>query len=153
LQEKKIKQKTQHEFQLLFARGHLRLSDVERERTASQTGGATADASKNSADGVHLVPDLALHGRQLIHVTVPPPPGLFDPRSLSLDLLLDDGVLLCVNKPPGLPVQPTGEHHLYNVQAVLHARLRSPDLEVDVVPHLAHRIDKFTSGVRYFVSP
>ena len=60
---------------------------------------------------------------------------------LAFGVLHDDGALLAVDKPAGLPVHPTARYHAHTFTAL--ARARYPDRKVDP----AHRIDRETSGV------
>ena len=60
---------------------------------------------------------------------------------LSFDVVHDDGALLVVDKPAGLPVHPTARYHAHTFTAV--ARARYPDRKVDP----AHRLDRETSGL------
>lgn len=60
---------------------------------------------------------------------------------LDFGVLHDDGALLAVNKPAGLPVHPTARYSAHTFTAL--ARARFPDRKVDP----AHRIDRETSGV------
>eukprot|EP00053_Salpingoeca_punica_P007486 m.68286 g.68286 ORF g.68286 m.68286 type:complete len:349 (-) comp14173_c0_seq1:715-1761(-) len=84
----------------------------------------------------------------VIEMVRPLPDDWFDPIQIPVDILHDDGSLLWVNKPPGLLVQPAGEDQLNNLLSALHARFRNTDdPSQDRVPHLAHRIDRFTSGL------
>jgi 23S rRNA pseudouridine1911/1915/1917 synthase len=53
----------------------------------------------------------------------------------------DDGALLVVDKPAGLPVHPTARYHAHTFTAL--AKLRFTDRKVDP----AHRIDRETSGL------
>jgi 23S rRNA pseudouridine1911/1915/1917 synthase len=60
---------------------------------------------------------------------------------LSFSVIHDDGALLVVDKPAGLPVHPTARYAAHTFTAM--ARLRFPDWKVDP----AHRIDRETSGL------
>ncbi len=60
---------------------------------------------------------------------------------LEFGVLHDDGALLVVDKPAGLPVHPTARYSAHTFTAL--ARARFPDRKVDP----AHRIDRETSGV------
>ncbi|MCB9591331.1 MAG: RluA family pseudouridine synthase [Sandaracinaceae bacterium] len=53
----------------------------------------------------------------------------------------EDDALLVVDKPPGLPVHPSASYHKNTLTWLL--RERYPDSP----PHLAHRLDRETSGV------
>ena len=60
---------------------------------------------------------------------------------LEFGVLHDDGALLVVDKPAGLPVHPTARYSAHTFTTL--ARARFPDRKVDP----AHRIDRETSGV------
>ena len=94
----------------------------------------------------------------------------FDPSTIPLDVIFEDESILCVNKQAGLLCQPNSEFPLENLmvciltqhtsslksltasflyrQSALHARFRAREEggAGRVVPHLAHRIDRGTSG-------
>lgn len=83
-----------------------------------------------------------------VEIEVPLREGEADPATIPIEILHDDGMLLCVNKQPGIVVHPVGRHQLDNLLSALHARYRDPtDPKKDRVPHVCHRIDKNTSGV------
>ncbi len=60
---------------------------------------------------------------------------------LEFGVVHDDGVLLVVDKPAGLPVHPTARYAAHTFTAA--ARLRFPDRKIDP----AHRLDRETSGL------
>jgi len=60
---------------------------------------------------------------------------------LHFGVVHDDGALLVVDKPAGLPVHPTARYHAHTFTAV--AKARFPDRKVDP----AHRLDRETSGL------
>ena len=60
---------------------------------------------------------------------------------LDFGVVHDDGVLLVVDKPAGLPVHPTARYSAHTFTSA--ARLRFPHRKVDP----AHRIDRETSGL------
>lgn len=73
------------------------------------------------------------------------------PAPLELEVLYQDEHLLAVNKPPGLPVEPSrwGEHPVSLAGALLHwaeGRRRADGLPV-ARPRTLHRLDLGTSGV------
>jgi len=59
----------------------------------------------------------------------------------EFDTLYEDEALLVVDKPPGLPVHPSASYHKHTLTYLL--RERYPEQ----TPHLAHRLDRETSGV------
>lgn len=60
---------------------------------------------------------------------------------LGFGVVHDDGALLVVDKPAGLPVHPTARYHLHTFTAL--AKARFPGRKVDP----AHRLDRETSGL------
>jgi 23S rRNA pseudouridine1911/1915/1917 synthase len=60
---------------------------------------------------------------------------------MSFAVIHDDGALLVVDKPAGLPVHPTARYSAHTFTTL--ARERFPDRKVDP----AHRIDRETSGL------
>jgi 23S rRNA pseudouridine1911/1915/1917 synthase len=60
---------------------------------------------------------------------------------LHFGVVHDDGALLVVDKPAGLPIHPTARYFEHTFTAV--ARARYPDRKVDP----AHRLDRETSGL------
>jgi 23S rRNA pseudouridine1911/1915/1917 synthase len=60
---------------------------------------------------------------------------------LEFRVVHDDGALLVVDKPAGLPVHPTARYHAHTFTAL--ARARFPDRKIDP----AHRLDRETSGL------
>lgn len=63
---------------------------------------------------------------------------------LDFDILLDDGAVLAVDKPPGLPMHPTATYHKHTLSYQLRERYGG---EGGFVPAIAHRLDRETSGV------
>jgi 23S rRNA pseudouridine1911/1915/1917 synthase len=60
---------------------------------------------------------------------------------MDFSVVHDDGALLVVDKPAGLPVHPTARYHLHTFTAL--AKERFPGRKVDP----AHRLDRETSGL------
>jgi len=67
--------------------------------------------------------------------------------SEDLVILYEDEHLLAVDKPSGLAAHPVGRIRHGTLINKLHARYRSDDPAEDVVPRLAHRLDRDTSGI------
>jgi 23S rRNA pseudouridine1911/1915/1917 synthase len=74
---------------------------------------------------------------------------------LYFDVLVDDGVVLAIDKPAGLPMHPTASYHKHTLSHLLRQRYGTPgeqgrDAEgrdLVYVPQIAHRLDRETSGV------
>ena len=62
---------------------------------------------------------------------------------LAFEVLLDDGVVLAVDKPAGLPMHPTATYHKHTLSHLLRQRYAAEAY----VPAIAHRLDRETSGV------
>ncbi|MDJ0521230.1 MAG: RluA family pseudouridine synthase [Planctomycetota bacterium] len=65
----------------------------------------------------------------------------------DLVVLHEDEHLLAIDKPSGMAAHPVGRTRHGTLINKLHARYRSDDPRRDVVPRLAHRLDRDTSGV------
>lgn len=66
----------------------------------------------------------------------------------GLVVLYEDEALVAIDKPAGVVAHPTGRIRHGTLINRLHARYRRPgEGRADVVPRLAHRLDKDTSGV------
>ncbi|MHC4844855.1 MAG: RluA family pseudouridine synthase [Planctomycetota bacterium] len=68
--------------------------------------------------------------------------------SHEFERLFEDAHLVAIDKPPNLPVHPSGRLLHHTVITSLHREYRNfDDPERDVVPKLCHRLDLETSGV------
>lgn len=66
----------------------------------------------------------------------------------ELPRLHEDDHLIAIDKPPNIPVHPSGRLLHHTVITELHRAYRNfDDPELDVVPKLCHRLDLETSGV------
>jgi 23S rRNA pseudouridine1911/1915/1917 synthase len=68
----------------------------------------------------------------------------------SSDILFEDEFLIAVNKPPGLPTQPTLDEARDNLFAAVKKFLKVRDSQPDPYLGLHHRLDRDTSGVILF---
>ncbi|MGD8860178.1 MAG: RluA family pseudouridine synthase [Myxococcales bacterium] len=70
----------------------------------------------------------------------------FEEPEVPLDfaVLLDDGAVLAVDKPAGLPVHPTASYHKHTLSYQLRERYADG---ASFIPAIAHRLDRETSGV------
>src|SRR6185437_9442973 len=66
------------------------------------------------------------------------------------DILFEDEYLIAVNKPAGLPTQPTLDEARDNLFALMKKFLKARDGEADPYIGLHHRLDRDTSGVILF---
>jgi 23S rRNA pseudouridine1911/1915/1917 synthase len=123
---------------------HARLPDLSRSRVHD----LIRDGHIRVAGGA-CKPATRVRRGQEVTVEVPTPgPSAARPEPIPLDVRYENGDLLVVNKPPGLPVHPGPGHPSGTlVNAVL---ARVPDLAgIGGVlrPGIVHRLDKDTSGL------
>lgn len=71
-------------------------------------------------------------------------------RLAPADILFEDEYLIAVNKPPGLPTQPTLDEARDNLFALLKKFLAERDRVAQPYVGLHHRLDRDTSGVVLF---
>lgn len=71
-------------------------------------------------------------------------------RMTEKDILFEDEYLIAVDKPPGLPTQPTLDEARENLFAVVRKYLRDREGSPKVYLGLHHRLDRDTSGVVLF---
>jgi len=90
---------------------------------------------------------------EIVSITLPRPVRdealrLSKEDELHLPRLYEDEHLIAIDKPPNIPVHPSGRLLHYTVITVLHRAYRCfDDPARDVIPKLCHRIDLETSGV------
>jgi len=65
----------------------------------------------------------------------------------DLGMLFEDADVLAVDKPPMLPVHPSGRHLTDTVIQRIHARYGADKVDRSARPRLCHRIDRETSGI------
>jgi len=84
-----------------------------------------------------------------IVVEIPPPDRLPAPEVASdeLEILYEDEDAIVLDKPPLLPVHPSGRYHSDTLIQRVHARYRESHLARGVAPRLCHRLDRETSGI------
>lgn len=90
-----------------------------------------------------------LRNGDVVRVRIPVPPDAPARESGDhLDVLYEDDALVAIDKPSGVVAHPTGRIRHGTLINFLHARYRRPgEGDADVVPRLAHRIDRDTSGI------
>lgn len=66
-------------------------------------------------------------------------------EEMPLDIVYEDDFLLAVNKPPGIPVHPTGSYRQGTLANGIASYFAQRDLAAKV--RLVHRLDKDTSGL------
>jgi 23S rRNA pseudouridine1911/1915/1917 synthase len=71
-------------------------------------------------------------------------------KMTDASILYEDDWLMVVDKPPGLPTQPTLDEARANLYALVHRFLRERDQDPQAYLGLHHRLDRDTSGVILF---
>ena len=87
------------------------------------------------------------HGSRVV-VVIPPEHRLPEPEGVAGDVvvLYEDEACIAVDKPPMLPVHPSGRH--VNDTLIQRVHARHPELlETGRAPRLCHRLDRETSGI------
>jgi len=117
-----------------------------RSRTKVQEMIATREIR---AGGVRRDSSYRVKSGETVELPLPPPPeeaGRI--HEIPLDILYEDDALIVLNKQPNIIVHPVGRHRFDTLINALHLRYRNlEDRKKDIVPKLAHRIDRETSGV------
>jgi len=102
-----------------------------------------------TADGKRVDQAYRLKAFEEVRIPLPPPPEEASRIDrIPLDVIYEDESLIVVNKQPNIVVHPSGRHLYDTLINALHLRYRNlEDPEKDIVPKLAHRVDRETSGV------
>ncbi len=102
-----------------------------------------------TVDGAPVKASLRLAEGQTLRLTVPEPaPTDLEPQPIPLNIVYEDGELVVVDKPAGMPVHPSAGHPDGTLANAVLAHC--PDLEGvgDALrPGIVHRLDKDTSGL------
>jgi 23S rRNA pseudouridine1911/1915/1917 synthase len=100
-------------------------------------------------DGRPRKPAFRVRRGQAVEIAVPPPaPSGVRPEAIPLEIVLEDGDLLVVNKPAGLTVHPAPGHPSGTlVNALLSAVGDLAGIGGELRPGIVHRLDKDTSGL------
>jgi len=99
--------------------------------------------------GRQVKPRHRVSAGERVELRIPPAtPLLLIPEAIPLDILLEDGDLLVLNKPPGLVVHPGAGRSTGTLVHALLAHCRSlPGIGGVERPGIVHRLDRDTSGV------
>ncbi len=102
-----------------------------------------------TVNGTQRKPSTRLRKGDVVRVRIPVQAGAPERESgEGLVILYEDDALVAIDKPAGVVAHPTGRIRHGTLINRLHARYRRPgDPREDVVPRLAHRLDRDTSGV------
>jgi 23S rRNA pseudouridine1911/1915/1917 synthase len=91
------------------------------------------------ADGRRRRPSDRVREGEVVLIVRPPFAEPLAPT--SFDVVYEDEAMLVIDKPAGLPVHPSATYHKNTLTFIL--RERYPE----ATPHIAHRLDRETSGV------
>jgi 23S rRNA pseudouridine1911/1915/1917 synthase len=94
-------------------------------------------------------PGRKLHHGSRVVIEIPPDLRSALPGATSdeLAVLYEDEEVLAVDKPPMMPVHPSGRHLGDTLIQRVHARLRAEIEARGEAPRLCHRLDRETSGI------
>jgi 23S rRNA pseudouridine1911/1915/1917 synthase len=114
------------------------LAQKIRRLTPEKLAFLIANRLEHDGDGPLTAESLLVPGQEfrLVREAEPEPD-----TPLEFGVVHDDGALLVVDKPAGLPVHPTARYFAHTFTAL--ARARFPEWKVDP----AHRLDRETSGL------
>lgn len=113
---------------------HWRIPRLTRERARAIIENCATDPS-----GKRRRPFERLHAGEIVLLVRERFAEPDAPRTFAV--LYQDEAMLALDKPAGLPVHPSATFHKNTLTALLRERFG------DAAPHLAHRLDKETSGV------
>jgi 23S rRNA pseudouridine1911/1915/1917 synthase len=101
-----------------------------------------------TVNGGRRKPSTRLRKGDVVRTRIPVHPDAPERESdEGLVVLHEDDTLVAIDKPAGVVAHPTGRIRHGTLINRLHARYRRPEDPADVVPRLAHRLDRDTSGV------
>ncbi|MCB9907850.1 MAG: RluA family pseudouridine synthase [Planctomycetes bacterium] len=139
--------------QFLLAHLHWRsrtsIQALIREGQVDVDAAAPDQAQGSGTPSVERRPGRKLrHGSRVVvhippHLRLPEPEGDVSPVQ---ELYSEPGVLV-VDKPPHVPVHPSGRHVLDTMIQRVHAHCARAMEELGEAPRLCHRLDRETSGV------
>lgn len=130
-----------------------------RSRTSIQQlihdGFVLVDAAAPDRPGEGRAPQVETRpGRRLLHgsrvvVMIPEPLRVQRSTASAVDLVVlhDDGEVLAVDKPPGVPVHPSGRHLSDTLVQRVHRHFGHEEVDRRARYKLCHRLDRETSGV------
>jgi len=111
---------------------------------------ASPDATEPKEPTLEKRAGLRLHHGARVVVVIPAELRLTPVKQAPADLqvLYEDEEVIAVDKPPFLPVHPSGRHLTDTLIQRVHARYRRPEDDSGVLPiRLCHRLDRETSGI------
>lgn len=138
-----------------FLSKHLKWRSRSSIQRLIKDGWTSVDASRpDKPTGIGELVRESRPGRRLrdgsrVVVEIPPDLRLPVPDVITdeFDILFEDGDAIAVDKPPLLPVHPSGRHTSGTLIQRVHARYQKSHLEKGIAPRLCHRLDRETSGI------
>lgn len=138
-----------------FLQRHLKWRSRTSIQKLIRDGWVLVDApTPEQPEGTGVLTEERRPGRRLrdgarVVIVIPPEARLPVPEDVSteLSILWEDEDALAVDKPPHLPVHPSGRHHGDTLIQRVHARYKDSHLDRGVAPRLCHRLDRETSGI------
>jgi len=138
-----------------FLQRHLKWRSRTSIQKLIRDGWVLVDApTPEQPEGTGVLSEERRPGRRLrdgtrVVIVIPPESRLPAPQDVSTELavLWEDEDALAVDKPPFLPVHPSGRHHSDTLIQRVHARFKDSHLERGIAPRLCHRLDRETSGI------
>ena len=121
-----------------------RCPDLSRSRIGRLVQGGLVSVNDQPAK-----PALMVRPGDRVALTLPPPEPLkLTPEAIPLAVVYEDGDILVVDKPPGLPVHPSPGHPTHTLVNALLAHCRDLSGIGGVLrPGIVHRLDMDTSGL------
>jgi 23S rRNA pseudouridine1911/1915/1917 synthase len=116
-----------------------------KSRTQAQRLVEEGDVTVNGATA--RKPSQRVYRRDEVLIRVPRPEEPLRHEEIPLEVVYEDPHVLALAKPAGVVCHPVGKKRYDTLVNALHARYRSADPALDIVPRLCHRLDKDTSGV------
>jgi len=138
-----------------FLSKHLKWRSRSSIQRLVKDGWVLVDPSTpNHPQGSGVLEEERRPGRKLIDgtkvvVVIPPESRLPEPEFASdeVEVLYEDEDAIAVDKPPLLPVHPSGRHHNDTLIQRVHRRFKESHLDRGIAPRLCHRLDRETSGI------
>jgi 23S rRNA pseudouridine1911/1915/1917 synthase len=118
-------------------------------RSRNQLQKMIKERAVTNQDGKALGRAYRVRALEELTVPLPPPPDeAYTIDQIPLNILYEDDLLIVLNKQPNIVCHPSGGHLYDTLINALHLRYRDlEDEEKDIIPKLAHRIDRETSGI------
>ncbi len=130
-------------------RSRSSIQDLVKEGWVSVDASSPEAPTGTGSYAVERRPGRKLRHGSRVRIDIPPHlrPPVDEHTSTELVVLYEDDAVLAVDKPPFLPVHPSGRHLVDTLIQRVHARTPAGEIERRGAPRLCHRLDRETSGV------